>query len=116
VTDRLYIVPFGDRTLALTADEFAAALERGKGLLPNAEPVRSGEPPVLVDAKAMGKLTSKPASWWSAAAREDDCPCVRLGSSVRFDPQEALRWLNDRQERDANGRSVAGPTPRARTL
>lgn len=116
VTDTV-VIPLGPLgTLELPRAVFDAHLR------PNVPDVHPGgsktDPPapLLVSAARLGELTETAASWWLAAAREDDCPCVRLGSSVRFDPQAALKWLNERQERDAVGRSISGPTPRARAL
>ncbi len=111
MTDRRLVVIPGVGTLDLTEEVYQAALRPIAAATPTVHPQASN---LLVTAKEMGRLTDKAASWWLAAARRTDCPVVRLGSAVRFEPEKAMRWLHETQERDANGHALAGPRPRAR--
>ncbi len=100
--------------LALTDDELSTARARAGELLPARDPVQS--PPLLVTAAELARLTSTAASWWEAAARNLDCPRVKVGNQVRFKVADCLKWLDEAQEKDASGRVLrCAAAPRARS-
>jgi len=110
MSDRVLVTVPGLGVLALEVEVLRAALAEGarlcaSGATAAAQAVPSDSAPVLVDAVELGRLTSTPASWWLAAARESDCPSTWVGKLRRFNVQECLRWLSRVQERDGNGRA-----------
>src|SRR5687767_9183464 len=88
MSDRV-LLPFGDRWIALTPEQLAAALAAGAEAVPDtrvqAEPgAPSGVP--LLTAEQICARTGVEASWFLERARRDEIPHVRLGKYVRFDP------------------------------
>jgi len=118
VTD-LVVVEFCGEPFAFTREEIGQARDRARSVLGSrALPAAVAAPaaPALVDAEELGRLTSTPASWWLAAARESDCPSSWVGKCRRFNVQQCLRWLEQAQERDGTGRARrCAAVPRART-
>jgi len=86
----LILLEFGGQVLALTDQELAQALERGRTLMP--APVngsqQAAEP--LRDADQMQELTGVPSSWWSEMARRGEVPCRYFGKYPRFVLSEVL--------------------------
>lgn len=110
MTDRVIIPIAGVGTLVLDADAYQAALQP----LSTASSQIGAEQPLLVDAAELGELTRTSASWWEAAARDSDCPCIFVGKYRRFSLDDCLSWLAKVQERDGAGRvRRCGATPRA---
>lgn len=95
---KLIVIAFGHNTLALTADEFAQAIERARELLPAqaAPQAAQGEP--WLDAEAMERATAVPASWWLDAARRGEIEHQRAGKYVRFRLSAAAEALTHRPE------------------
>ena len=112
---KLLCLPLPDgRWLALDAQTLATALLAGAELMPAPSPTMAPAAPLFVDAAEMARLTSTAASWWEAAARNLDCPCVFIGQARRFKAADALVWLESVQERSVDGRAVrCGAAPRA---
>jgi hypothetical protein len=115
VTDRV-VLPFGPELLVLTAEEFAAARQRGRELTQQPSSSCPGPAaPVLVGAEELGRMTSTAASWWESAARDLDCPSTFVGNRRRFRVADCLAWLESAQERNVGGKAVrCGAAPRAR--
>lgn len=102
------------RWIALDQATFAAALAAGAEVMASPSPIVPTTTPLFVDAAEMGRITGTAASWWEAAARNLDCPCLFVGQSRRFKVAEALAWLERVQERSVDGRAVrCGAAPRA---
>ena len=95
----LVLVPFGDRFLGLTCEEFKAALERGSGVAqgPTAHKrpaSANGQEEPLVTAGEVARLVSMPEAWVYEAARRGTIPCRRLGvKAVRFRASEVIASL-----------------------
>lgn len=51
----------------------------------------------LIDARAAGELLGVPHTWLLRQARRDAVPHVRLGRYIRFDADELLAWVRNRQ-------------------
>jgi hypothetical protein len=111
---KLLCMPLPDgRWLAMDQAAFRAALAAGAELMPPSPAVPAAAP-VFVDAAEMARLTGTAPSWWEAAARNLDCPCLFIGQCRRFKVAEALAWLDSVQERSVDGRAVrCGAAPRA---
>ena len=93
--ESLYVLPFGDRTLALTAEEFEAGLKRGLALVEGTTDKRpasaNGQEEPLVTAAEVARLVSMPEAWVYEAARRGTIPCLRLGAkAVRFRASEVI--------------------------
>ncbi|MGI8427268.1 MAG: hypothetical protein ACR2M4_11910 [Actinomycetota bacterium] len=87
MSESLVLVPFGDRFLGLTCEEFRAALERGRELVgTTATPSGANDdaPGHLLTAEGMEELTEVPATWFLEQARLGRVPHHRLGKYVRF--------------------------------
>lgn len=88
----LVLIPFpGLGTLAMTREQFDAALAAGRAISPaspTAAPANSSG--TLVDAAGMETRTGVPASWWMTQARERRIPFQKIGRRVRFDPFAVL--------------------------
>ena len=71
----------------------------------------------LLDAQGAADLLSVPRSWVLAEARADRIPHIRLGTYVRFDPEELIAWARSRRRgpmaRLAGHAKVASTTSRA---
>jgi excisionase family DNA binding protein len=80
------VIEFCGEPLALTAEEFATARQRGRELLsePSAS-VAAAVSPNLVTAKAVAQAMSLPTSTVYEGAKSGRIPCVRVGRHVRFD-------------------------------
>ena len=89
----LVLVPFGNKCLALTRDQFREALELGRELVgPTATPpgANGDAPEHLLTAEGMEALTEVPATWFLEQARLGRVPHHRLGKYVRFKFDEVL--------------------------
>lgn len=83
----LVLVPFGDRFLGLTGEEFKAALERGRvldGTIATPSGANGDAPEYLCTAEKMEERTKVGASWYLEQARRGKLPHHRLGKYVRF--------------------------------
>jgi hypothetical protein len=103
----IVVIPFpGIGTLAMTREQFNAALTAGRELAVPAHfpQLRSAPAEELVDADSLETRTGVPASWWMAQARERRIPFRKIGRRVRFQPQEVLNS-------DAFRRREVGVTP-----
>ena len=91
----LVLVPFGNKCLALTRDQFREALERGRELVEGTTATPSGvnadAPERLHTAHEMEQRTNVKAAWYLEGARRGDIPHHRLGRYVRFKFDEVLK-------------------------
>jgi hypothetical protein len=93
MTENLVLVPFGDRFLGLTCEEFKTALERGRvldGTTATPSGANGDAPEYLCTAEEMEKCTKVPSSWFLEQARLGRVPHHRLGKYVRFRFDEVL--------------------------
>lgn len=99
------LIPFHTGWLALSLDEFTAALERGRSLAPStAQPqIATAECDRIVDASGMEKLTGVPASWFLEQARRGEIPHLRAGKYRRFVVREVLAAIATRRPITAGG-------------
>jgi hypothetical protein len=99
--DALVIIatPYGPAALA--PEQLAEALERGRALLPIAEPATAAQsaPERLLDAEQLAEATDVPASWWADQARQGAVPVYHFGRYPRFRLSEILACRKFR-ERD----------------
>ena len=89
----LVLVPFGDRFLGLTCEEFKAALERGRvldGTTATSSGANGDAPEDLCTAEEMEERTKVGATWFLEQARLGRVPHHRLGKYVRFRFDEVL--------------------------
>jgi hypothetical protein len=117
MSDRVAVALPDGRWLALDREAFSAALAAGAEMMAAhaPSPTASTTGPLLVSAEEMARLTDTSPSWWDSAARELDCPCVFIGRVRRFKVADCLSWLEDVQERAADGQPLkCGAAPRAR--
>jgi hypothetical protein len=86
VTDRILVPLPGGGWLAMTSEEFGAALVAGAAAIPalGAQSAASagGEP--LLSSQQLEQQTNVPSTWYEQAAREQRIPSVRIGRYVRF--------------------------------
>jgi hypothetical protein len=95
--ENLFFLPFGDRILAFTVQEFQAALERGRLLAGTATATPPAEPEkLLLTAEAMQERTDVPAGWFLEAARAGAVPHHKIGRYVRFQFDEVIACLRFR--------------------
>lgn len=93
MTESLVLVPFGDRFLGLTSEEFKAALERGRvldGSTATPYGANADAPEYLCTAEEMEERTKVGASWFLEQARRGVLPHHKLGKYVRFRFDEVL--------------------------
>lgn len=62
--------------------------------------------PLLIDARAAGRLLGVPHTWLLREARAGRIPHIRLGRYVRYQPDELVAWALER---------ARGPRPRSTT-
>lgn len=87
----IVLIPFpGVGTLALTREQFDAALLAGRELASPRPVVDEPLPQRLVDAETLEQTTGVPRSWWMAQARERRIPCRKIGRRVRFVLDEVM--------------------------
>jgi hypothetical protein len=86
------LIPFpGLGTLAMSKEQFDAALAAGSSLSPTQHTSRRATATEeLVDAQSLERRTGVPASWWMAQARKGCIPFRKMGRRVRFDPHEVM--------------------------
>ena len=105
----LYVLTFGDKTLVFTAEEFKAALERGRELVGStatAPPLGgNGDGGALLTAEEMESLTAVKSAWFLEGARAGTVPHYRIGRYVRFDLAEVR---DSTRFRSRSGQRVAG--------
>jgi predicted DNA-binding transcriptional regulator AlpA len=92
--ESLVLVPFGDRVLGLTVQEFEAARERGLALVGStaaAAPPLGAEPERLLTAEQLSEVTGIPGPWFLERARQGQIPHARLGKYIRFRLSEIAR-------------------------
>jgi len=90
----LVLIPFGSECLALSPQEFASAIERGRSLFPAATEKSPAER--WLDAEEMEKETGIPSSWWLEQARRNAIPHLAAGKYRRFLLSEATQALKHR--------------------
>jgi hypothetical protein len=96
MADRVFIAFPGLGALALTREQFEAALNAGRELaaMPVSGPPPSlppsGNEPDLLDAEQLEEKTGVPKSWWMTQARERRIPFRKIGRRVRFAFDEVL--------------------------
>ncbi len=97
MTAPTFLIPFGDRFLALDAATFAAALERGRAAVPAkvAEPMPVIIPHPLVDVTALAREINVAVSQVRELVRRKQIPVVRVGRHHRFDVEEVKAALKD---------------------
>lgn len=80
------LIPLGAQVLALTREEFAAALKRGEEIMGTSreERVNRQEVEGLLSAEETAKAVGVPKAWLLEAARQGRVPHYRLGKYVRF--------------------------------
>jgi len=87
-------VPLPDgRWLALTREEFAAALARGAEMMGPAQPAVIGgpiEPERLVDSRGLAALLGVHDTTVEALAARGEIPSHRFGKALRFAPSDVL--------------------------
>lgn len=87
----LVLIPFpGLGTLALSREQFDAALAVGSSLARVPAPSVTEQSEELVDAECLERRTGVPASWWMAQARKGCIPFRKIGRRVRFDAREVI--------------------------
>jgi hypothetical protein len=93
----LFILAFGDRTLALTAEEFESGLRRGLALTSSTAtaPAANGDAH-LCTAEQMEASTGVPATWFLEAARAGTVPHHKIGRYVRFRADEVFSFTRFR--------------------
>lgn len=93
------LIPFHTGWLALSLDEFTAALERGRSLAPApAKPqVATADSDRILDADGMEKATGIPATWFLEQARRGEIPHLRAGKYRRFVVREVLDAIATRR-------------------
>ena len=84
MSDRILVPLLSGEWLALDAQTFAEALNRGAELIPCPASNDALSDAQLFTADEMAERTRVPKSWWLEAAKRDDIPHVRLGKYVRF--------------------------------
>lgn len=88
------LIPFGGEYLALSSEQLAEALKRGREIMPPATTTAAAIAPAeILDAEGAEARTGIPASWWLEQARRDAIPHIRAGKYVRFELSEALEAL-----------------------
>jgi hypothetical protein len=77
---------FGDRTIALTSEEFEAGLQRGLELVGSAATLSgtNGSEPLLTAEEIAAVTPGIPSAWYLAHARQGQIPYVKLGRYIRF--------------------------------
>lgn len=82
----MVLVPFGTNLLAMSAEQFQEALERGRTLAPSsAQPeTMKTEDNRIVDADGAASETGVPATWFLEQARRNTIPHLKFGKYVRF--------------------------------
>jgi hypothetical protein len=90
MSDRVLIPLPGIGTLALSREDYEAALAAGHAL--SAAPGAPATPQAskLLTAEEMEAATGVPASWFASQARERRIPFRKLGRYVRFDLVELM--------------------------
>lgn len=107
--ESLYVLAFGNQVLAITAQEFQTALERGRLLAGTAAATPPAEPEkLLLTAEAMQERTDVPAGWFLEAARAGAVPHHKIGRYVRFQFDEVIACLRFRS-RAAQGAGRKAP-------
>lgn len=91
----MVLVPFGTDWLAMSAEQFQEARERGRSLAPAAAKpqIATAEPDRIFDAGAMEKATGIPATWFLEQARRGEIPHLRAGKYVRFNLGAVIEHL-----------------------
>jgi hypothetical protein len=85
------VIPFGAEFLVLTREQFEAARELGRTLVPVASPCQETMPrDEILDAAGMERRTGIPDTWWLEQARQNAIPHIRFGKYVRFNLTETL--------------------------
>ena len=88
----LYILPFGERTPAFTAEEFEAGVKRGRALARStATAAPSGAPEPLLTGEQISEVTGIPGPWFLDQARLGQIPHIKLGKYSRFRLSEVVQ-------------------------
>lgn len=93
MADLIFLPLPGVGTLAMTREQFDAALNAGRDVVARpavqAAPAATHEPRLL-NARELEEATGVPQSWWMAQARERRIPFRKIGRRVRFTLEEVL--------------------------
>lgn len=57
--------------------------------------------------KELARYLGMSERWIHERTRRDEIPCHRLGTALRFDPQEVHVWMIQRRESEVGGRGAA---------
>jgi excisionase family DNA binding protein len=71
---------------------------------PDIRPITQGS---LWTVKELARYLGMSERWIHERTRRDEIPCHRLGSALRFDPQEVHVWMIRRRESAVGGRGAA---------
>ena|SRR5437773_12021399 len=93
----LVVLEFAGSPIALTREELAQAIERGRALVPAVPAATQSAPERWLDAEGMETATGVPATWWLDAARRGEIECLRAGKYVRFRICDAAQALRQRK-------------------
>lgn len=96
----MVLVPFGTNLLAMSAEQFQEALERGRSLAPSsAQPEMTTTDDRIVDADGAASETGVPATWFLEQARRNTIPHLKFGKYVRFRLSEVLEAVTTNRRR-----------------
>lgn len=100
----LILIPFGERFLALTLEDFTKALRLGQEIagLATTEPLMTASVEKLLDAEGASQMTGVPSSWFLEAARHGKIPHIKAGKYVRFRMADVIQALEVRSGRRIN--------------
>jgi excisionase family DNA binding protein len=74
---------------------------------PNDPDIRRIAQDGLWTVKELARYLSMSERWVHERTRRDEIPCYRLGTALRFDPQEVHGWMIQRRESPVGGRGAA---------
>jgi hypothetical protein len=104
MADGHILILFRDEFLALSPEQFHAALELGRALMPtHTKPSTCHADYRIVDAAGAAAITGVPESWFEERARRGDIPHLKFGKYVRFrivDVLEAASFRKPDQNRN----------------
>lgn len=95
----MVLIPFGTSWLAMSAEQFQEALERGRSLVPSPTRIEATrqEADRVLDAEGMQRQTGIPASWFLEQARKGAIPSLHAGKYRRFVVREVLEAIAARR-------------------
>jgi len=103
VNEPTIIIPFGDKFLVLTPDQFREAMKKGQELITKPS-IENGHPKeIILDADGMNEETGIPPTWFLEQARQNKIPHLRAGKYVRFKLSEVIGAID---RKNIRGRST----------